>query len=136
MTLDDLRYNDDTTFSLKHLRATRTIFRAAKKFIKRGWVQSRSASDANDCAVDPDSPSACKWCASGAIQAAAWDKDIDTDLSSSILDKLVGKKYDYSYVEYNDSAYTTQAKVLRLFDKGIADTDRRIKALMGRKKAK
>lgn len=124
---------------LSHLREARKLYRKAKTFIKRGWCKYADALNESNFSVDPSNPVACKWCASGAMEAAAGLKIYNGDsisFANDVLNSLTGKKHCFNYIRFNDADKTTQAQVLRLFDRGINKVNRRITTLKNRKGTK
>ena len=83
----------------------------AKEYLEQGWCQGDLAQDELGRAVDPLEPSACQWCAGGAIEVAAWDlggkpETLDVDLqfargdASEALEMAIG---DGDIADWNDN---------------------------------
>lgn len=93
----------------------------ARSHIARGWCIGSRAKAANGSNVRGNDPSAVRWCALGAIDAAAnvrncaYMEIVDLLAAHVPPDKRGGA---YAVAEFNNSH--NQAEVLALFDKAIA----------------
>lgn len=93
----------------------RKILKAAKKLIEKGWCQERNARNADSHGVSPHSVEAIRWCAVGAVWAAAGDCD---NRALALLSSLVERG---DIIVWNDAPTRTQQEVIDLFDKAIKE---------------
>ena len=99
----------------------------AREFLKIGWCQGPVAMNADGDNVTVLDPSACKWCAYGAIIAAArsiyetideqWDMvdKVRAELHSSLKDH---NNYP-DIVEYNEKMGRKKSDIMAIFDETI-----------------
>jgi hypothetical protein len=93
------------------------ILRAAKAKIERpeNWCQFAIARDITGRAVSWDDLSACRWCASGAVRAAAGEESCT---AHSILNVVAGEiNPTWVISDVNDDR--DHPTVLRMFDRAI-----------------
>lgn len=97
-------------------RETAEILRKAKARIAlpSQWVQGCLAVDAAGDPTQPGDPSACAWCALGAIVADGFDASYGARMA---FGAVVGQRY---FSEFNDREATTHADILDAFDRAIA----------------
>lgn len=128
--LADLK-NQARTRPLKQLN----ILKKARTRVEKGWVAHEIATDANGNPVEPDSPEACEWCLSGALQAAAYEygnpkaaathRRID-EAARTILYANLGKKgfqkvnAVITLANLNDNIITNKDEALEYLDNAIA----------------
>ena len=94
------------------------ILTKARGLIEKGWTKNTFARNPNGNPVFAKDPSACKWCASGAIWAVTGPEDNHRRRELwELLDSLVDSDLAPTY---NDAPTTTQADILTLYDKAIA----------------
>lgn len=95
--------------------------RAARAYIEKGWSPTSVALNAAGQPTSPDASGAVRWNIAGAFTVAVamrecgWDASID---SSFVLRKFVPDGY---VDRWNREPGRTQAEVLALFDRAIAD---------------
>lgn len=96
-----------------------TLLQNTRALIVRGWNQGTFAQNAKGEAVTSGDPEACSWCLIGALGTAAKDHETAFDRAYDILRKLmpIGS---YSLSLWNDLPGRTQADVLALIDRAIA----------------
>lgn len=99
--------------------STADVLRKAKVKIEQGWCQLASARDASGNPVHPGSPSACEFCMTGAIEAAAgmMSRNEYLDLSKHVRSSLPVQALGIP--SWNDSRLRTKEEVLAVFDKAI-----------------
>jgi hypothetical protein len=100
---------------------------AARKKIEKSenWCKKRLAEDPFGNSVSPCSPDACKWCTVGALRAiheSAGNCFTPNLLGWEVLLSVAGTP---SLVAFNDSEETTHTEVLAIFDKAIAELQRK-----------
>ena len=90
---------------------TLEILTAARALVARGWCQNASARDTNDCDVHYLSPSAVRFCMSGAL-AVATANNFEFDKAKNYI--------GVGFIPYwNDAPERTQADVLAAFDAAV-----------------
>ena len=99
---------------------TKEVLIQARGFIERGWTQRASARAAEGYPVRSKSPSACEWCASGAIRAVLPNSRNIKEFWEYFFDLV---KPHFSLIEFNDDPKTTKEDVLALYDEAIAKCD-------------
>ena len=98
----------------------------ARKLVKRGWCRQALAVDKEWVTCPPGSPKACRWCATGAVQAASWALGYGTKVRFAALESLrkatrIGIMPSFVPIEYNDDVISSQAEALAWFDKAIKE---------------
>ena len=102
---------------------TKQILQEAHSLIEKGWTQKVFALDTNGKEIDPMSPGARCWCASGAVWKVVGNDAAEAYTSAcSILDNLVCSNFN-NVTEFNDCPETTQSDVLHIFEKAIERCD-------------
>ena len=94
---------------------TLTKLRAARALIERGWTQEYFAKDKDGLWILPNSTDAVCWCITGAFLAADYDAELWNHAA-----EIAGAK---SLSDWNDAPGRTQADVLAIFDKLIAEEE-------------
>lgn len=91
--------------------------KAARAKVAHGWCQDVHARDENGIKVPPSSDLAVRWCVDGAFLSAAKGN------ANAVLAFLraVGDSSIDSIVQWNDVVGRTQAEVLAVFDRAIAN---------------
>lgn len=93
------------------------VLKRARAKIVQGWCRGCYAVDSHGCSVLPQGSAACRWCAVGAIQAAAnGDDDMAWVAQAAVADCL--STGDMSITRFNDTQVTSEP-VLDLFDRAI-----------------
>lgn len=124
------------------------ILQEARKLISlpKHWTQETLARDATGTPVSPLDPTACCWCAEGAMHhvmgspgftevswitslmayyTPTYRVEVTFDLSN--LDTpTVGRQYHIAVYAFNDMKDTTHAQILSLFDQTIAQLEKEI----------
>lgn len=97
------------------------VLRAARAKIAdpSAWTKGVAARDALGEAIEPEDPSACCWCAIGALRAACDDVDVRIALKLALLNTIGFASYGLA--EFNDRS--THASVIGAFDITIARLD-------------
>lgn len=84
------------------------------------WTKGKYARDAADRPVQASDPSACQWCASGALYRATsitMSRELDRFAAETALREAVPGG---QLVAFNDISTVTHAEVLDVFDRAIA----------------
>lgn len=91
------------------------VLKESRALIEKGWCQIHTAVNHSGQSTWTGCPTACKWCAFGAVMAVTgdWNKPY-----AILRDLTVG-----SLAEWNDAPGRTQAEVLDLFDRAIAKAE-------------
>ena len=107
------------------------VLKKARSLISKeeSWVKNYTAKDEFGHAIPPINDSAVCWCASGAIDRAAYLSD---EANHSIIYanclrfmKIHGSWGYYTLSIYNDDPVTTHGDILSLFDKAIEKSSAR-----------
>ena len=96
---------------------TKEILTQARVLVKQSWTQGAYARNSDGESVAAKDPTACSWCAVGAIKAANPDGYPRLCELWDLFDNLVGRPLTISF---NDASDTTQEDVLSLYDRVIA----------------
>lgn len=89
------------------------VLRKGRERIQRGWIQGGGARSRDDKPVRADSPWAVQWSLSGATKMPKMRHARD------VLYKILG----CPLTAWNDAPGRTQAEVLALFDRAIAECE-------------
>jgi len=100
---------------------TLEVLRGARAKIAQGWCQGASARDADGQLTGVTQPDACCWCAIGAVYAAA---PLEPDSGDAAFEYLARVTPGHLIGTWNDDPSRTQAEVLALFDRAIAQQER------------
>lgn len=96
----------------------------ARKLIAqpRGWVQGAAARDKAGADVTFTDPSACSFCAVGAIAFACWEAGLPdcSGIEGQALERVRRAAGVTGVVEWNDAEGRTVEEVVAAFDKAIA----------------
>lgn len=98
------------------MKTPKTILRQARALVAKGWTQDRYAADKWRHEVDFDSPSACRFCASGAIRRVSIGSPVTQ--AYDLMDRAAGPDHA-GFVAFNDYPGRTKAEVLAMFDRAI-----------------
>ena len=110
------------------------VLMSAKELIQKGFTKDVIARDSMGAATHSGDPNAVCWCSVGAINKAVRDHEaayclVGTRPVNTVAYDLAqahcplhsnGRRMELD--EFNDSAWTTQADVVALFDAAIADS--------------
>ena len=100
------------------LKRNLRVLKDAREKIVKGWTQGPFAADALGVPLSPTHPNACKWCAMGAVSAAAGPGEY-----GRIRDVLNDEVYSLhgfpTMVCFNEDSDTTKEMVLAVFDNAI-----------------
>ena len=88
----------------------------ARALIEKGWAQGAFAKDKYGETVGTTDPTACQWCATGALMAI-----VGKEARYSYCVKLLEEILQQSIIIFNDSRCRTKEEVLALYDKAIAE---------------
>ena len=97
----------------------KAILQAARDLIAKGWTQGAYARDARDAVTPYGGPSACKFCASGAIAHIIGGNAAASDEWYRAL-RVLTETTNWPIASWNDQPYRTQADVLSAYDRAIA----------------
>lgn len=105
------------------MRLVADILERAKGYVERGWCQGSSATNEQGEVVNPFHPSACCWCAQGAVNAAAFEFRLESWFESAVTSlrkelRILGVE-NPSIPRWNDDPFRTKQEVLDLFDRAI-----------------
>lgn len=110
------------------------VFKLARKKIEEGWCREAFARDKQGNVVAPCAPNACSWCFVGAVDAVALrgTTDLHLNRARSLLsaDKglLVWSEVSilwHGFARWNDEHFRTKEDVLVLYDRIIAEMEKR-----------
>lgn len=105
---------------LKNAAALR-VLRRARPLIAAGWTQYAFAKDDVGATVNSSSPNAVCWCSLGAINASI-EMTGEYDAAKNVLSRVAGENIGV----WNDAPGRTQAEVLALFDRAIAECESQV----------
>lgn len=103
---------------------TLDVLKAARQKIMAGWCQGDFARDVHGNTVPSTSPRACCWCAEGALYVvASYPGACDARITArKLLEKLTGAGM---LNMWNDSPLRTREEVINLFDRAIANEEKK-----------
>ena len=106
----------------KHLRQVREVIQLPDR-----WFQGSEAVNQFGSATHPDSPTACRWCLTGAIKRVAFLASSDAPYKlirdmRSAMRKAIGQG---SIIDFNDDSKTTHADVLAALHRAIGEQCRK-----------
>lgn len=93
------------------------LLAGARALIEKGFCKGASARDAKGFPTPFGGPSACSWCASGAICHLASIVTASHKVAMAALRKAAGTTGSIAY--WNDAPERTQADVLAAYDRAI-----------------
>lgn len=108
---------DEPQGTLEILRDARALIADPKR-----WTRRAFARDGRSRQVDPQSPRAVRYCATGALFKASGDNEV-RDALAALQAVLIDQGWTVSIEVFNDD-YAGHADVLALFDRAIADLER------------
>lgn len=94
----------------------RALAKRSAELIRKGWVKYKEAQDAQGRHVTPESPDACKFCASGAIKRSTKELNGNWDLERVIFRKFESVCKCSCIIYFNDWVAITSEDVARVFD--------------------
>lgn len=93
----------------------RVLDEAKKVLIEKGWAQGYSAKDGRGVLVAVSDPTACAFCAVGALLRAS--KGSYEGVINDVLDAVGAVTPGYNIPNYNDAKDRTKEDILEMFDK-------------------
>lgn len=132
--LTDEKKQELRAYALKRPLRELDILRRAASKLNQGWVAQEIAVDADGNPVEPDDSRACKWCMSGALQAAAYEIGAaSTHATQHRIERTARevlaaagvpgfKKTDpvITLASLNDNLIHSKEEALSIFEKAIA----------------
>lgn len=101
------------------------IYKRAREIIsnEENWTKMAMARNKKGETGTDASPEAYSFCSLGAIYKAR-SEVLGRRYGVTSVNDILGRGVDYDIIGFNDSTYTTHAKVLARFDKAIAKLER------------
>lgn len=89
-----------------------------------GWCKSNFAKNSDGESVDPQHPTACKWCLMGGVTHVAGHNELlYSCVMSHLYDALRAIGTNVSMMTFNDAPETTHADVIAVIDKAIENLE-------------
>lgn len=92
-----------------------------RSLIQKGWCQNMAAQDQYGQMINSSDPLACAWCISGAYLHVMRCHHPDVSAVGPAWSALKDQAPNGHVIHYNDNPNTTQADMLSLVDRAIAD---------------